>query len=65
VNFYLPFILLAVGLIAEKALHGYLLFVLLLICKYGGVFLERYLFFHVEKPNFFLSAGQGLAKSSP
>jgi hypothetical protein len=65
VNFYLPFILLAVGLFAERALQGCLLFVLLLICKYGGVFLERYLFFHVEKPNFFLSAGQGLAKGGP
>jgi len=64
-NFYLPFILLAVGLFAERALHGGLLFVLLSMCMYGGVFLERILFFHIEKPNFFLSAGQGLAESGP
>lgn len=60
VNYYLPFILLAVGLSAERALHGSFLLVLLLICIYGGVFLERYLFFHVERSNFFLSAGEGL-----
>ncbi len=62
-NFYLPLILLAVGLSTERALQGGLLFVLLLICLYGGVFLERYLFFYVERANFFLSAGEGLRKS--
>lgn len=64
IHFFFPLVIISLTLILQTILsNGLLLLLLLGVC--GGVFLERILFFQMERPIFFLSVGEGLEKERP